>query len=659
MILGLAIASALFAAACFFLYVTKKPSRATLPGKLLTTPVDGKEYHRKSILNDDWVPKISTLYEAFQRGYQIDPNAPFIGHRQMELEGAPYAWQTYQNVLDRFLDVGSALVHKGCRVQDRVGIYAKNTPSWSIIMHACSAYNVTLVPLYDTLGPKAMSHILNTCELEIVFVDGNLLYNILKWASDTKLKLLVVIGSDISAESLERSALLDIQVMTLMDFELLGSDCRTVPRLPSSEDIALICYTSGTTGTPKGAIISHGNIAACSVGLKANLNTFVLDNKDILISYLPLAHVYQFAIECFFAYLGARIGYFQGDLKQLLNDFETLKPTVIPSVPRVLNKAFDRINSLAHRKPLIGKLFDMGLASKLTEVENGIYRRNSIWDYTLFKKVQRSFGGNCRLLITGSAPCRGDILQWYRAILGCFVMEGFGQTEMSGVGSMSLEGDHSVGHIGVPLPCLEVKLADVPEKEYFSKDNRGEICFRGPTVCKGYYKDPVKTAEAIDEEGWLHSGDIGKWTKHGCLAIIDRKKNLFKLAQGEYIAPDKIEAIYEQAPIVSQCFVYGETLKASLVGIVVPDEVALSKMDPPLTVQEFVNDPNSAGMVLQIIQTVGQKELKSFEQVRHVSLVASPFSVENNLMTPTMKKRREAITAAYLDSLQSMMSTMQ
>ena len=526
-------------------------------------------------------------------------------------------------------------------------------------MHACSAYNITLVPLYDTLGPKAMNHILELCSLEIIFVDAALVYNLLKWVKESKVKLIVFIGKELSAECSEQASMSGIEIVKLCDFELRGYNDESEPREPAADDIALICFTSGTTGTPKGAMISHGNVSSCCMGIKANLNNFTVDHNDSIISYLPLAHVYQFAIECFMTYLGAKIGYFQGDVRHLLNDFETLQPTLIPSVPRVLNKAYDRINGVACSKPIIGKLFKLGISSKLAEVEKGIYRRNSLWDLLIFKKVQHHFGGKCRLLITGSAPCRGDILQWYRAVLGCFVLEGFGQTELSGVGSMSLEGDHTVGHIGVPLPSLQVKLVDVPEKEYFAKDNRGEICFKGPTVFKGYYKDPEKTAEALDADGWLHSGDIGKFTDIGNISIIDRKKNLFKLAQGEYIAPDKIEAICEQAAIVNQCFVYGESLKSCLVGVVVPDEQALSKMVPPMTVAEFVADTSSAGMVLQAIQTAGQKELKSFEQVRHVTLSSEQFSVENNLVTPTMKKRREAIAEHYKDVLQTMMASMQ
>jgi len=658
MIVGTAIASGVFLVTCVVFYATRVPRPKSLPGKVFTKSVGNVEHHRKSVLSDSRAAIITTLYEAFKRGHTMNPDAPFLGYRQLDLPGAPYAWSSYEQVNQRMRNVGSALVNRRCEVQSFVGIYAKNSPNWGIVMHGCSAYNLTLVPLYDTLGAKAMAHILETCALEVIVVDSALLYNILKWTKDTKIRLLIVIGEEISAECSEKAGTLGVELITLSDLEIFGFENRVDPRPPTSEDIALICYTSGTTGTPKGAIISHGNIASCSVGLTNNLHNFILDDKDTLISYLPLAHVYQFAIECFFAYLGAKIGYFQGDLKLLLNDFETLQPTVIPSVPRVLNKAFDRINTLVHAKSIVGKLFDAGLASKLAEVEKGIARRNSFWDYLLFRKVQRSFGGKLRLLISGSAPCRGDILQWYRAVLGCFVMEGFGQTEMSGVSTMTLEGDHSIGHIGVPFPSLEVKLVDVIEKEYYAKDNRGEICFKGPTVFKGYFKDPERTAEAIDSEGWLHSGDIGKWTEHGCLSIIDRKKNVFKLAQGEYIAPDKIEAVYERASIVSQCFIYGDPLKSSLVGIIVPDELALAKMEPKLTIEEFVADSNSAGMVLQTIQTIGQKELKSFEQVRHITIVSEAFTVENNLITPTMKKRRDAISGQYKDILDSMLASM-
>ena len=503
-----------------------------------------------------------------------------------------------------------------------------------------------------------MTHILTTCELEIVFVDSHLVYNILKWANNTNLRMLVVIGEDISADSQSEAKRLGIKIISLKDLELSGTDKRSKPSPPDPDDLAVICYTSGTTGTPKGAMISHGNIAEGCMGIKQNLYTFTMNHDDTMISYLPLAHVYEFAIECYFSYIGGRIGYYQGNLLKLLDDFETLQPTLIPSVPRVLNKAYDRVNSLVHSKPVIGKLYDMGVRSKMKEVESGIVRNNSIWDYFIFRKVQRSFGGKLRILITGSAPCRKDILTWYRAVLGCFIMEGFGQTEISGVGSMSLENDTSAGHIGIPLPNLEVKLVNVPEKEYFTKDNKGEICFRGTSVFKGYYNDPQKTAETIDSDGWLHTGDIGTWTNHGCLSIIDRKKNIFKLAQGEYIAPDKIEGIYERAPIALQCFVYGESLKSSLVGIVIPDPVEVEKQFPGVSMSSFVRDKSNAGYVLQIIQTLGQKELRSFEQVRHVSLQAEPFSVENNLLTPTSKKRREAIADAYKDALQEMMSSM-
>ena len=565
-------------------------------------------------------------------------------------------------VATRIQNLGSGLIAKGYSdsQETAVGIYGKNSPDWNIVMQTCNHYSMRLVPLYDTLGPKAMNYVLTSCALKVVVVDNALLHNILKWVNQgSNIETIIANGPSIPEEHAERAVELGIELITMAEVEKLGSHNSAPPNPPKSEDVALICYTSGTTGIPKGAIITHGNIAACCMGLTDNFRGFTLDHNDVLMSYLPLAHVYEFAVECFFSYLGASVGYSQGDVKLLLDDIAALQPTLFPSVPRVLNKVYDRVVDGIQKKGAVVKmLYNMGLASKLAEVERNIFRTNSIWDAIVFKKVQALFGKRLRLLISGSAPCRGDILQWYRAVLGVYVMEGFGQTEMSGVATMSVCGDHTTGHIGLTLPGLEAKLVDVPEKNAFVSENKGEICFKGATVFRGYHNDPEKTAETVDSEGWLHTGDIGTWTDHGCLSIIDRKKNVFKLAQGEYIAPDKIESVYERCSIVNQCFIYGDSLKSSLVGLVVPSDIAIEAMYEGMTVEEFVTKPDSAGFIMQTIQTLGQNELKSFEQVRHVKLVAAPFSVENDMLTPTFKKRRQAIADTYKDLLEEMLEGM-
>ncbi|EPB65024.1 hypothetical protein ANCCEY_15913, partial [Ancylostoma ceylanicum] len=180
-------------------------------------------------------------------------------------------------------------------------------------------------------------------------------------------------------------------------------------------------------------------------------------------------------------------------------------------------------------------------------------------------------GGRVRLMVTGSAPLAENVLTFVRAAMGCIVVEGYGQTECVAACTVSMEGDSKAGHVGMAIPSASIKLVDVPELGYFSKDEAGEVCVKGPIVFRGYYKNEEQTKEVLDEDGWLHTGDIGRWTKEGTLKIVDRKKHIFKLAQGEYVAPEKIENIYVRSKYVAQSFVYGESLKTCLIAVVVPD----------------------------------------------------------------------------------------
>ncbi|CAG7817148.1 unnamed protein product, partial [Allacma fusca] len=178
------------------------------------------------------------------------------------------------------------------------------------------------------------------------------------------------------------------------------------------------------------------------------------------------------------------------------------------------------------------------------EVERGILRRDSIWDQLVFRKVQDLLGGNVRIIMSGGAPINNEILHFFRCALGCTVVEGYGQTECTGAVGITHPKEVKAGHVGPPVPCAAIKLIDVPEMNYFTENDQGEICIRGPLVSKGYYKNPEETEKTFGKDGWMHTGDIGTWLPNGVLKVIDRKKHIFKLSQGEYVAPEKIEIIY-------------------------------------------------------------------------------------------------------------------
>ncbi|XP_012873060.1 PREDICTED: long-chain-fatty-acid--CoA ligase 5 [Dipodomys ordii] len=360
---------------------------------------------------------------------------------------------------------------------------------------------------------------------------------------------------------------------------------------------------------------------------------------------------------------GARVGFFQGDIRLLPDDMKALKPTVFPTVPRLLNRVYDKVQNEA-KTPLSKFMLNLAITSKYSDVKNGIIRRDSLWDKFIFSKIQDSLGGNVRIMITGAAPISTQVLTFLRAALGCWVFEAYGQTECTAGCTITSPGDWTTGHVGVPVSCNYVKLEDVADMNYFSVNNEGEVCIKGTNVFQGYLKDPEKTQEALDKDGWLHTGDIGRWLPNGTLKIIDRKKNIFKLAQGEYIAPEKIENIYIRSRLVLQVFVHGDSLRSSLVGVVVPDSEVLPSFAAKLGIkgsfEVLCENETIQGAILQDLQKVGKEGgLKSFEQVKSIFIHPEPFSIENGLLTPTLKAKRVELCKFFRTQINSLYESIQ
>uniref|UniRef100_A0A672QP19 Arachidonate--CoA ligase n=1 Tax=Sinocyclocheilus grahami TaxID=75366 RepID=A0A672QP19_SINGR len=611
--------------------------------------VQGSGYARRSILQDSdtymtyYYKDAQTMYEFFLRGLQVSNNGPCLGSRQPD---KPYKCLAFFLcmfiepclicILSDIAFAGSALLHRGhSQTGDKyIGIFAQNRPEWTISELACYTYSLVAVPLYDTLGTEAISYIIDKATIATVICDiADKARLILDCVSGRKHSITtIVIMENFDSELTAQAQQKGIEILSLKELECSNSDNK----------MNMFFFP---TGSPKGAMITHGNVVSnCSAFIKVTEGLLKPSPQDVLISFLPLAHMFERVVEGVLLVHGARIGYFQGDIRLLMDDLKTLKPTIFPVVPRLLNRMFDKIFGQANT-PLKRWLLDFASSRKEAELKSGVVRKDSMWDKLIFSKVQASLGGCVRLMITGAAPVSPTVLTFLRAALGCQFYEGYGQTECTAGCTMSLPGDWTAGHVGAPLPCNFVKLVDVAEMNYFAANGEGEVCVKGPNVFQGYLKDPERTSEAIDKDSWLHTGDVGKWLPNGTLKIIDRKKHIFKLAQGEYIAPEKIENIYIHSDPVAQVFVHGDSLQACLVGILVPDPDFLpgwaKKRGIEGSYTEMCKSKELKNAILEDIIRLGKEAgLKSFEQVRDIALHMEMFSVQNGLLTPTLKAKR-------------------
>ncbi|KAM6091744.1 long-chain-fatty-acid--CoA ligase 5 isoform 1-T2 [Theristicus caerulescens] len=655
-----------------FLWVISRP-KPVLPPVDLNKQSIGIEggARRGALLTDNnllsyYFEDGKTLYEVFQRGLHVSGNGSCLGYRK---PNQPYQWLTYKQVLDRAQYLGSGLLQKGCKPSSNqfIGIFAQNRPEWIISEYACYTYSMVAVPLYDTLGPEAIVYIVNKADISIVICDkpekAQVLLENCEQEKTPCLKTIILMDL-FDNELKDRGAKVGVEILALQEVEELGRNNIREPVPPKPEDLCIVCFTSGTTGNPKGAMLTHQNVVANAAAfLRSTENTVECSSSDITISYLPLAHMFERVVQTVVYSCGAKVGFFQGDIKLLTDDMKALKPTVFPVVPRLLNRVYDKIQSSA-KSPVKRCLLNLAVIMKMAEIKQGIIRNDSIWDQLIFKKVQETMGGRMRIMVTGAAPISPSVLTFLRAALGCQIFEAYGQTECSAGCTFSMPGDWTTGHVGAPLACNIIKLDDVEEMNYFSSNNEGEVCIKGPNVFKGYLKDPEKTAEAIDKDGWLHTGDIGKWLPNGTLKIIDRKKNIFKLAQGEYIAPEKIENVYIRSAPIAQVFVHGESLRSFLIGIVVPDPETLpgfaAKLGIKGSYEDMCKNPAVKKAILEDMVRLGKEAgLKSFEQVKDLYIHTEMFSVENGLLTPTLKAKRAELVKLFQKQIEDLYSSRQ
>lgn len=663
-----------------------------------------------------------TLLDTFENSVKKFPNSKFIGWRpRVNGQLQDYSFNSYSQVstiVTKWAQAISLLIDCSAgsgEDRPKVGLFSCNKPQWLMGEYACYMNNLVTVPIYDIYSGSSIQYICEQTDMELCIASKKCSLTLLEHKKESgegfeKLKSIIIMDPFSEVDKISVLAkevgirLISVEEMEIEMCEVTSAKDWTIRR-PKPEDLCTICYTSGTTGMPKGVMLTHSALVAESSGILSlaglgkhadpyctDRHLFKLGPDLIHLSYLPLSHVYERAVITLVTTIGACVGFFSEDITKIVDDAVALKPTLFITVPRLLNKLYDKILSGIQEKSWIErKMFAVAYNAKLQNLRNSGSFTHWFWDRLVFKKIRMRLGGEVGAMITGSAPCSSKVLEFVRICFSCEVYEGYGQTETCAASTLTVRGDWSSGQIGVPTPSVEVKLVSIPDMGYISRpsspiegstgegkpNSRGEICIRGPSCFIGYYKAPEQTKDALDEDGWVHTGDVGEWDDRGRLVIIDRKKNIFKLAQGEYISPEKIENIISRNPMIQQAFVEGNSLKASLICVIVPEWDAIRSK-----IKQEINETASKGLPIGDLELMekssddellhnemvkkwilteiksygktGSQELKGFEIPRDLYMEKEPFSIDNGLLTATFKLKRHEAKKKYASEIEKM-----
>ncbi|KAE9618843.1 putative long-chain-fatty-acid--CoA ligase [Lupinus albus] len=628
-------------------------------GKLSVGPVYRNLLSRNGFPPMD--PDFSTAWDIFSVSVKNHPHNRMLGWRKI-VDGkiGPYNWKTYKEVYDEVLHIGSALRASGAEPGSRVGVYGANCPQWIVAMEACSAHSFVCVPLYDTLGSGAVNFIIDHAEVDYVFVHDKKVKEVLNpdCKSAKRLKAMVSFTT-LTEEHKDKAVAIGINPYSWDEFLHMGKENPSSIFPPQAHNICTIMYTSGTSGDPKGVVLSHENIAALVRGLDLFLEQFEdkMTVDDVYLSFLPLAHILDRAIEEYFFRNGASVGYYHGDLNALRDDLMELKPTLFAGVPRVFEKMYEGIKkAVEDLNPIRRKVFGMLYNYKLGWMNKGYKQREAsrLADLLAFRKVKARLGGRVRLIISGGAALSPEVEEFLRVTSCAFVCQGYGLTETCGPTTLTFPDEMCMlGTVGATAVYNEVQLEEVSEMGYnpLGTPPCGEICVKGKTVFKGYHKNPELTRESI-KDGWFHTGDIGELLPNGVIKIIDRKKNLIKLSQGEYIALEHLENVYGITPIVEDIWVYGNSFKSVLIAVVVPNEEITNKWAYSNGhIASFSKlcslDQLKKYVLSELKSTAERNKLRGFEHIKGVILDPQEFDMGRDLVTATLKKRRNNMLKYY------------
>ncbi|CAK9437917.1 uncharacterized protein LODBEIA_P22950 [Lodderomyces beijingensis] len=689
-----------------------------LPGSEVEghSPIYRNEYRPQELISN-LHPQLDTLHSLFEFSCISNGTKRAFGVREKIIGGGGggvpegkvsfgrYVWQDYNTIKQRRNNLGSGVFFilennpykteseaharikydPNRRAEDEgfvLSIFSHNRPEWALCDLASAAYSIVNTALYDTLGPDTSKYILQLTESPIVICSKEKIQGLveLKKAHPEELCNLIALVSmdslDLMVEDLRLKQFANANNISLFDItqvEKIGAANPLAPIPPTPKTTFTISFTSGTSGAnPKGVVLTHENAVCAGVFRLIRSNASPSEPYTIY-SLLPMAHIYERSNIQTALGAGQAIGFSQGKSPAtLLDDVRELQPSALSLVPRVLTRLEAAIkaqtinSSNSWVKYIYTKAINEKMRLQALPSENDYNPPHLVYD-RLLNALRRKIGlGSVKFIMAGSSPVSADTVKFLKAALNVGITNGYGLTESFAgfIAGPKFEYDPvSVGAVGITTEC---RLRDIPSMNYTSKDAggpRGELLLRGPQIFREYYKNPVATAESFDKDGWFLTGDVARveTARDNRMFLIDRVKNFFKLAQGEFVTPEKIENTYLSSfPFIQQIFVHGNSLQSYLVGVVGLDPTTIkqyikTRFQDELVEQEdilaFLNEPKNKRILLQDLNVSTKTKLQGFEKLHNILVAFDPLTVARGVVTPTFKIKRPICTKFFQNEL--------